>query len=252
MNCLVGKNALVTGSSRGIGKAIAIELAKKGANIIIHGFSRSETFLKTIEEVKSYGVKVGSINGDLSKKEDMDKIYQESVKQLGEIDIFVANASMQIESPSWLNATQEEFISQMISNVWSTIYLCQKFVPKMQEKKWGRILTIGSIQQDKPHYEMIPYAVSKSAQFNFVKNLAKIVAKDNVLVNNLAPGTIDTDRNKERMANESSLNELLSGIPLRRAAHPIEVAKLAAFLCTDDASYITGSNFYVDGGSSLL
>lgn len=251
MKSLIGKNALVTGSSRGIGKAIAIELAKKGANIMIHGFKKSETFFKTVEEIKSYGVKVGYINGDLSKKEDMDNIYQETIKQLGDIDIFVANASMQIEAPSWLDSTQEEFVSQMISNVWATIYLCQKFVPKMQEKKWGRVLTIGSIQQDKPHYEMIPYAVSKSAQLNFVKNLAKIVAKDNVLVNNLAPGTIDTDRNKARMANKDSLNELLVGIPLGRAAQPYEVATLAAFLCTDEASYITGSNFYVDGGSSL-
>lgn len=251
MKCLVNKNSLVTGSSRGIGKAIAIELAQKGSNIMLHSSSSTNNCDELIENMKTYGIKVGYVSGDLSKKEDMDKIYQETIRQLGDIDIFVANASMQIESPSWLNATENEFVRQMITNVWSTIYLCQKIVPKMQEKKWGRVLTIGSIQQEKPHYEMIPYALSKSAQMNFVKNLAKIVAADNVLVNNLAPGTIDTDRNKSRMENKDLLNELLSGIPLKRAALPEEVAKLAAFLCTDDASYITGSNFFVDGGASL-
>lgn len=222
MKCLVNKNSLVTGSSRGIGKAIAIELAKKGSNIMLHSSSSTNNCDELIENMKTYGIKVGYVSGDLSKKEDMDKIYQETIRQLGDIDIFVANASMQIESPTWLNATE-----------------------------WGRVLTIGSIQQEKPHYEMIPYALSKSAQMNFVKNLAKIVAADNVLVNNLAPGTIDTDRNKSRMENKDLLNELLSGIPLKRAALPEEVAKLAAFLCTDDASYITGSNFFVDGGASL-
>lgn len=251
MKSLEGKVALITGSSRGIGKAIAIELAKQGANIMIHGFNRSETFLETVEEIKTYNVKVGYVNGDLSKKECMEKIYKETLSQLGDIDIFVANASMQIEAASWLDSTQEEFIDQMISNVWSTIYFSKMITPKMQEKKWGRILTVGSVQQEKPHYEMIPYAASKSAQMNFVKNLAKIVAKDNILVNNLAPGLIDTDRNKERMGNEASLNELLAGIPLGRAATPEEVGKLAAFLCSDNASYITGSNFFIDGGANL-
>ncbi|WP_291944325.1 SDR family oxidoreductase [Cetobacterium sp.] len=251
MNSLKDKVALITGSSRGIGKAIAIELAKQGANIMIHGFNESSTFLETVDEIKSYGVKVGYISGDLSKKKCMEKIYTETVNQLGDIDIFVANASMQIEAPNWLDSTQDEFIDQMLANVWSTIYFSKMIIPKMKEKKWGRILTIGSVQQEKPHYEMIPYAVSKSAQMNFVKNLAKIVAKDNILVNNIAPGLIDTDRNKERMANKMSLNELLSGIPLGRAAMPEEVAKLAAFLCSDNASYITGSNFFIDGGASL-
>lgn len=248
---LKGKVALVTGSSRGIGKAIALELAKQGSKIMIHGIKESIAMQETVKEIKSLGVEVGYYAVDLSSKNSVDELYYETKKQLGDIDIFVANASLQIEKPNWEDSTREEFISQMSANVWSTMEMCQKIVPVMREKKWGRILTVGSVQQEKPHYEMITYAASKSAQMNFVKNLAKIEAKNNILVNNIAPGLIDTDRNKDRISKEESFNELLQGIPLKRAGESKEVANLALLLCSDKSGYITGSNFFVDGGANL-
>lgn len=248
---LKGKVALVTGSSRGIGKEIAVELARNGAAVMIHGVQEGKAMKETVEEISKLGGKVGFFAANLSDELSVKKLYEATIKQLGEIDIFVANASLQIEKDNWLKSTRDEFTAQMFANVWSTMEMCQLITPKMIEKKWGRILTIGSVQQEKPHYEMITYAASKSAQMNFVKNLAKILAKDNIMVNNLAPGLIDTDRNKDRIGNRESLDEILSGIPLKRAGHVSECAKMALLLCSEASSYMTGGNYYVDGGASL-
>jgi glucose 1-dehydrogenase len=136
-------------------------------------------------------------------------------------------------------------------NFGSCLWLIQRFAPVMQGEKWGRILTIGSVQQVRPHPEMLVYSATKSALVNLVRSLASQLASQGVTINNLAPGAIATGRNEEVLANEDYRKQVLSKIPVGFVGEPQDCAGLALLLCSEAGRYITGQDFYVDGGMSL-
>ncbi|HOF20110.1 MAG TPA: SDR family oxidoreductase [Bacteroidales bacterium] len=246
---LNGKTALVTGSSQGIGKAIATSLARHGADIIIHYKSEDELARETVAEIRKLDQECISIKADLSKADAADFIFNECSK-FKPVDILVLNASVQIRK-KWQEITPEEFDLQINVNLRSSLMLMQKFIDHMQEQKWGKILTIGSVQQKRPHPDMLVYSASKSAIANMVKSLAVQLAPFNINVNNIAPGVFGTVRNKEALNNPVYLKKVSAKIPLGYIATPEDCSALAVLLCTDAGKYITGEDIFIDGGMNI-
>lgn len=239
---LKGKRALVTGSTQGIGYAVAKCLFEHGAEVYIHCAEDSEKAERVAREIGT-GL---FVTGNLGKIDTVEKIYEET----GALDIVVANASVQVRAP-WVKITDSEFSYQTDVNLRSTLKLMQVYIPKMQERGWGRFLAVGSVQQYRPHKDMAVYAASKCAIQSLVENVAKQVAGDGVTVNNLIPGVIGTPRNDAALSDTEYKNRILSGIPAGFIGEVEDCAAGALYLCSDEARYVTGTELVIDGGMKL-
>ena len=239
---LHGKVALITGSTQGIGLAIAKQFHEAGAEVIIHGATSEEKCIKAMNEVgcRRYVTK------NLAEPDAADFIYEKT----GDVDILVLNASVQYRK-TWIEITPEEFETQINVNLKASLAMIQKYYPYMKDQTWGRILTVGSVQQYRPHKDMAVYAASKCGLMSMVKNVAKQIAPYGVTINNLCPGAIATPRNADAVADEAYLAKVLAGIPAGRMGLSEDCAPAALFLCSDEASYVTGSEIIVDGGMYL-
>ena len=238
---LSGKRTLITGSTQGIGKAAAACLVKYGAEVILHG----RTGEKCLHAVRETGA-AGYVLADLSRSDACDKLYRET----GPVDILILNASVQIRKP-WKEITAEDCELQLQTNFKSSFRLIQLYAGDMEKKGWGRIVTVGSVQQTRPHREMPIYAASKEAQMSLVRNLAKQLAPKGVTVNNLSPGVIDTPRNEEALSDPNYAGQVMAGIPCGFAGTPEDCAYAFLLLCSREGRYITGIDLVVDGGMHL-
>jgi len=245
-----GKTVFVTGSSRGIGRDIAQIFAESGATVILHGREHSNELDTTASDLKAKSLSVHTVIGDLASADAHRQIFQQIDDLNMDVDILILNASVQVRK-RWTKLSVEDYSWQMDVNLRSTLLLLQQFVPTMQERGWGRVVTIGSVQQFKPHPKMAIYAATKDAQMSIVRNIATQVAKDGVTVNNLAVGVVETDRNREMLQDPAYRSRVIRQIPAGRLGRGDECAYTALFLCTDFAKYITGSNIPVDGGLHL-
>ncbi len=244
------RSALVTGSSRGIGRAIALALAECGAAVAVHGTQPAAALDESLADVRRRSPRSVAVTGDLSQPDVPARIVADATAALGGLDILVANASIQIRKP-WAEVTQAEAEQQMQVNFHATLRMIQAAVPAMRAKQWGRILTVGSVQQHRPHPDMIVYAASKSAQENLVRNLAKQLGPDGITVNNLAPGVILTDRNTAALADRTYAERVRGMIPLRFFGESEDCVGAAVLLCSEAGRYITGVDLLVDGGMHL-
>jgi len=247
---LKGKTALVTGGSQGIGKAISLALAEHGANLVINYRSGKTLAEQTKTEVEALGVGCHLIQCDLLNADSAKTIAAFLQQNKLEADILVLNASVQIRK-GWDQVTLDEYETQMGVNFRSSLLLVQEVYPVMEQKKWGRILTIGSVQQVRPHQQMIVYAASKMAQVSMVKSLAPQFAAHGITINNLAPGTMCTGRNEEVLADKNYRSLVESRIPVGYIGEPCDCAALSLLLCSDAGRYITGQDLFVDGGMGL-
>ncbi len=247
---LEGKTALVTGGSQGIGKAISLALAEYGANLVINYHSGNKLAKETCQEITELGVECHLLPCDLSSVDSATTIAKYLSENKIDIDILVLNASIQVRKP-WDEVTPEEFEIQINTNLRASLFLIQELYPIMQEKGWGRILTIGSVQQIRPHQQMIAYASSKVAQMSIVNSLAPQFAPHGVTINNLAPGAILTARNDEVLKDEQYKKNVEAKIPVGFIGEPIDCAATALLLCSKAGRYITGQNIYADGGMGL-
>ena len=240
------KRALVTGASRGIGRAIAIALAEDGYEVILHcvsGVQKAEEVKSIIE--KAVG-KATILTADLCDLSQTKALGQ----RMGDVDVLVLNASLQIRKP-WQAITVEESYTQLNCNFLSSMLLIQSAAAHMKQRKWGRIITIGSVQEAKPHPDMLIYASAKAAQTAMVKSLALQLAEDGITVNNVAPGVIYTDRNREVLADPDYAKKVTDSIPLKFYGEPEDCAGIVRLLCSEQGRYITGQNIFVDGGKSV-
>ena len=240
------KRALVTGASRGIGRAIAIALAEDGYEVILHcatGVQKAEEVKSTIEQA---GGKATILTADLR-----DPVCAKAMaKQMGDVDVLVLNVSIQIRKP-WQEITLEEANAQINCNFLSSLTLIQEAVPYMETQKWGRIITIGSVQEAKPHPDMLIYSSIKAAQTAMVKSLSLQLAKDGITVNNVAPGVIYTDRKREALADPDYAKKVSDSIPAGYYGEPEDCAGIVSLLCSEKGRYITGQSIFVDGGKSV-
>jgi NAD(P)-dependent dehydrogenase (short-subunit alcohol dehydrogenase family) len=238
---LLKKKVLITGSTQGIGFAIAKCLSEAGATVFING-TNEEKAKRAADQIEGAQTAVC----DLSLPDCADRLY----KMTGDVDILILNASIQYRR-AWDEITDEEFDKQIAVNFKASLKLIQKYAPYMQKQGWGRIITVGSVQQQKPHKDMLVYAASKAAQENMVRNLAKQLAPCGVTVNNVAPGVIETPRNSEALSDKEYAKQVLNGIPVGYAGAPQDCNGLILMLCSDAGRYITGADILIDGGMSL-
>lgn len=247
---LTGRTALVTGARREIGRSIALALAGAGARLAIHHAGTDQEAADAaavVAEITAAGGEARAFGQDFIR-DDAGVTLAAAVTAWAKVDILVLNAS--IELPETLEAiTREHFDRQIAVNLRTTLELFQALLPPMAERGWGRVLTIGSVQQVRPHPRMLVYAGTKAAQLNWAWNLARQFGGQGITVNNLAPGAIRTARNRDQMVTEEA--SLVERIPVGRLGRPDDLAGAALLLCSDAGSYINGVNLYVDGGRSV-
>lgn len=236
------KKALVTGSTQGIGKAIAARLVKDGFFVVVHGSRDLGKARRVQEEIGAHAAVVG----DLSEPNAAKDLHAAT----GEVDVLILNASVQYKE-SWRKASADTIEKQLQVNFVSTVCLMQEYIPAMEKNGFGRVITIGSVNQHRCHPELSVYAATKCAVMSFLKNVAKEEAALGITVNNISPGAIATPRNAEVYNDESARRRVEACIPAGRFGTPEDCAGIAAFLCGEDAAYITGADIAVDGGMRL-
>ncbi|AWI09848.1 SDR family NAD(P)-dependent oxidoreductase [Ereboglobus luteus] len=247
---LHGKTALVTGGGQGIGRAIALALAENGADVVITYLGNDALASQTAADAAALGAKTWLWRFDIMTDNLRESWREFAAANNINVDILVTNASLQIRR-DWEAIDADEFTRQINTNIRSTLQLIQETTPRMKQTGWGRILNIGSVQQVRPHRQMLVYAATKSALVNMVKNLAAQLAPSGITVNNLAPGTIGTARNETALSDPDYKKLVESKIPLGKIGRPEDCAALAALLCSDAGRYITGADIPVDGGMGL-
>ena len=241
-----GKRALVTGSSRGIGRAIAIALAADGYEVLIHCAGNMQKAEETRKLIERAGHSATVIQADLCNLDQTASL----VAEMGDIDALVLNASVQYRN-KWEQISQDECRDQLNCNFISSLLLIQGAVPHMRTAGWGRVVTIGSVQEVKPHPDMLVYSASKAAQTNLMRSLALQLAKDGITVNNVAPGVIYTDRNTKALAEPAYAQQVMDSIPVGFYGKPEDCAGIVSLLCSEKGRYITGQSIFVDGGKSI-
>lgn len=247
---LKGKTALITGSGQGIGSSCAILLASRGARVIINWRSNDAVAANTLSELDRMGAEYLVWKYDLSGADvrtDFEKFMREH--QLS-VDILVLNASHQIRN-NWEDITAEELDLQMHTNFRSSLMLIQACVPGMRDKHWGRILTVGSVQQHRPNTAMAIYAATKAAQNNLVMTLCGQLAGDGITINNIAPGAIETVRNEKVLSDPAYRKMIEDSIPVGFVGRKEDIAPIMMLLCSNEGCYITGADIPIDGGMSI-
>ena len=245
---LENKTAIVTGGSRGIGRAICIALAKEGANIVTCYAKGAAAAEETVAMCKEYGVQAVAIQADVAVKEDVENLFAEALKITGTVEILVNNAG--ITRDGLVMRMSDDDFNQVIDTNLRGAFYCMRAASKlMMKKRYGRIVTISSVVGVMGNAGQVNYAASKAGVIGMTKSLAKELGSRNVTANAVAPGFITTDMTdslpeavKEQMAKE---------IPLARMGQPEDVANAVAFLVSDQASYITGQVLHVDGGMAM-
>ena len=242
---LKGRCAIVTGSSRGIGKAIAKKLASEGVNIVLNYRSSEEEAIKVETELKEFGVEVLRIKADISKFEEVEKLIKAAKEKFNKIDIMVNNAGVTIDN--LLVRMKEEDFDNVINVNLKGVFNCLKAItPVMLRQRGGAIINISSVVGLTGNAGQVNYAASKAGGIGMTKSLAKELGSRGITVNAVAPGFIETDMTHD--LNEEYRKKIQQEIPLKRFGTADDVADVVSFLAGDDAKYITGQVIHVDGG----
>ena len=251
--------AVVTGSSIGIGKAIALEFANAGYSVVIN--ARNEEELKQAAKDISNSIedagRIVSIPGDISQEPVCISLIESAVKQFGRIDVLVNNAGIGGESKKIYELTEKDWDEVIDVNLKGT-FLCTREAVKNMMKDGSNnnsnysIINICSVHEQTPQPESAPYAASKGGMQMLTKTIALELAEKGIRVNGIAPGAIATDMNKELLENQKEKEKKEQEIPVHRIGQPEEIAKVALFLASEDASYVAGTTIYADGGLTLV
>jgi len=245
---LKGKRALVTGGSRGIGRAIVEAFAKEGADVAINYVRDKESALEVVRIVQGYGGKAIEVQGDVGEYDDIDRIVQETAEGLGGIDILVNNAGICWFMP-FLELTKEAWERTIGVDLTGTFYCSQQVAKQMvAQGQGGRIINVTSIGSYQSNATQTHYCAAKGGQDLLSKGMAIELAEYGITVNNIAPGTILTDINTDFFNQPGNLDRYHEKIPMRRLGKPQECGGAAVFLASDEASYVTGATILVDGG----
>ena len=248
MQRLQGKVAIVTGSGSGIGQGIAMRLGCEGAKVVVDYVGSEAGADQTRGSIEACGGQAIVVQADVTKSADIQKLVETAWTQFGSADILVNNAGMEKKS-GFLDTPEDEYDKVMAVNLRGPFFLTQAFVHRLRDAgKPGRIINISSVHEDMAFPGFTTYCCSKGGLRMMMRNLTVELGPLGVTVNNIAPGAIATPINKALLADKPKLDALLKNIPLGRLGTPEDVAGMVAFLASDDAAYITGATFLVDGG----
>jgi glucose 1-dehydrogenase len=245
---LEGKTALVTGSSQGIGEAVALRLADEGADVAVHYRSHPEGAQAVVERIAKLGRRTAAIQADLSRVTEVRRLVADAVTRLGPLDILVNNAGVERRADFWdVSETDYDFVMDV--NLKGLFFTTQAFVRHLlAAKRPGRIINMSSVHEELPFPHFTSYAMSKGGVRMMTRNLAIELAPFGITVNSIAPGAIATPINRALLDDSEKLRALLGNIPLKRLGAPSDIAGVAAFLASSDADYITGTTLVADGG----
>lgn len=248
MGQLDQKVAVVTGADSGIGRAIAIQFASEGATVVInyaHAKDKANEVLQTIQQKQGKAI---VIQADVSQYQQAMGLIQQAVEHFNRLDIMVNNAGMEIHSP-FVDVTEEQFDRVLSVDLKGAFFCAQAAAREMiKHKAAGRIINISSVHEDLPMPQNVPYCCAKGGMRMLTRTICLELAPNNITVNNIAPGAVHTPIDADVEADPEKMAALLKEIPLHRMAQPDEIAKLALYLASDAASYVTGSTYIIDGG----
>lgn len=242
---LKGKCAIITGASRGIGKAIALKLASLGANIVINYRSNEKEALEVENEIKSMGVETLCIKGDISKSDEVENLIAYAKEKFGIIDIMVNNAGI-TKDTLILRMKEEDFDSVIDVNLKGVFNCLKAITPVMVKQKQGKIINLSSVVGISGNAGQVNYSASKAGVIGMTKSLAKEVGSRGINVNAVAPGYIETDMTEA--LGDKYKEEMKKNIPLKRLGTANDVAEVVAFLSSESSNYVTGQVIQVDGG----
>ena len=247
---LTGKTAVVTGSTKGIGKAIARALAQHGARVVVS--SRDEGRVEaTRQELAGEGLTVLGLPCNVGRKPELERLIEETRRAWGQIDIVVGNAAINPHYGSFTEISDEAFAKTMATNVQSNLWLAQLVTDEMRERQDGAIIYVSSIGGTMGSDVIGAYCISKAAEFQLVRNLAVGLGPHNIRVNAIAPGLVRTDFARALWEDEDRAAERIARTPLRRLGEPGDIAGIAVYLASDAGRWTTGQSFVVDGGTSI-
>lgn len=245
---LANKVALITGSSQGIGRVIAERFAQEGADVVIN-YNRTpggaEEALRTVQAAGRRGLVV---KADLSSTVEIRKLIATAIEHFGRLDILVNNAGIETHAPFW-EVTEEDYDRVLNVNLKGVFFATQEMVRHlMKTERRGKIVNVSSVHEELPFPNFTAYCASKGGLKMFTRNLAVELGPLGININSIAPGAIETPINSKLLNDPQKLGALLSQIPLARLGQPGDVSGVAVFLASDDADYVTGSTYFVDGG----
>ena len=247
---LSGQVALITGSSRGIGKSIAEQMAAAGAKVVISS-RKQEACDQVRDEIRARGGEAISIACNIGRKEEIEALVKATLEQMGRIDILVCNAAVNPFYGSLMKLDDDAWDKIMDSNVKSSWWFCKLAAPHMIERGSGNIILISSIGAFRSTSVLGAYGISKAADAQLARNFALELGPKGIRVNAIAPGLVKTDFAKALWSNPTILQNVEQRAPLRRIGQPVEIAGVAVFLASQAASFVTGQLIVADGGATL-
>ncbi|HEX2183810.1 MAG TPA: SDR family oxidoreductase [Rubrobacteraceae bacterium] len=245
---LQNKVAVITGSSLGIGSAIALALAREGAAVAVDYRSHPDEAKQIVDEVAGSGGRAVSVHADVSDPGDVRNLIQRAVEEFGRLDIMINNAGIEEKMP-FLETPLDVWNRTIAVNLTGAWLGCQEAARQMVAQGGpGRIINVSSVHEDLPMPTNSPYCAAKGGLRMLTRTIAVELAPHDITVNNIAPGAVDTPMDAPLKGDPDRMQQLLSEIPLQRMGKPEEVAALAVYLASDAAAYVTGSTFVIDGG----
>jgi glucose 1-dehydrogenase len=251
MEKLKNKVALITGSDSGIGQATAIEFARNGAKVVITYLHDKEGAEHTLKEVRAAGRDGLIVHVDLSKENEVEAMFDQAIEKFGELFILMNNAGIDASGIKVAEMSTERWHKAFATNIDSYFFCSRRFIQhRLQKGGKGKIINVTSIHQRVPRSGAADYDCTKGAQMNLTRTLALELAEEGINVNNLAPGMVLTPFNQKAIDDPEYLEQQVKSIPMKRAAQPEEIARLALFLASPDSDYCSGGTFTMDGALS--
>lgn len=246
---LEGKTALITGSDSGIGQATAIEFAKEGADVVVNFLHDADGAEETRAAVTAEGRNAIVARADVSDEDQVASLFDQAVEAFGSVDILMNNAGVDASGTPVAELSTEVWDRAIRTNVYGPFFCCRRFAQlRLAAGGGGKIINVSSVHADNPNPGGSDYDCSKGAVRMLTRTLALELAPHQINVNSLAPGMVLTPFNQAAMDDPKLLEEQVQSIPMKRAAQPAEIARLAVFLASSDADYVTGASYVMDGG----